>query len=69
MSNRLPTGVGRRAQFTRIPPGSSQGAATGGSGHAHANLRTAGDSSITTVKDIQEAVAHAGVCETHLPLN
>lgn len=55
------TGVGGGAQFTRVSPGSSQRAATGSSGHAHTNLRTAGDSSVTPAEDVQEAVANTGI--------
>lgn len=55
------TGVGGGAQFAGVSPGSSQGAATGSSSHAHSDLRTAGDSSVTTGKDVQEAVANTGI--------
>lgn len=58
-------GVGGRAQFTGVSPGSSQGAATGGSSHTHAYLRTTGDPPITTCKDVQEAVANTGIHTAH----
>lgn len=50
------TGVAGGAQFTRVPPSSSEGAATGSSGHAHADLQAAGDSSISAGVGVQEAV-------------
>lgn len=52
------TGVAGGAQFTRVPPGSSQRTATGSSGHAHADLQAAGDSSIATSVGVQEAVTN-----------
>lgn len=55
------TGVGRGAQFTGVSPGSSQRAAAGGSGHAHADLSAAGDSSVSAGEHVQEAVPNAGV--------
>lgn len=58
-------GVVGRAQFTGVSPGSSLGAATRSSGHTHSDLHTAGDSSVTTCTDIQEAVADTGIHAAH----
>lgn len=55
------TGVGGGAQFTRVAPGSSQGTATGRSGHAHTDLGAAGNSTVATCEYVQEAVADADI--------
>lgn len=60
-TKKLRTGVGRGAQFTGVSPGSAQRAAAGGPGHAHTDLGTAGDSSVSAGQHVQEAVPNAGV--------
>lgn len=59
------SGVGGRTEFTRVSPGSSQGAAAGGSGHPHSNLCTARDPTISSSQDIKEAVPNASVHTAH----
>lgn len=55
------TGVGKGAEFTGVSPGSSQRAAAGGPGYAHADLSAAGYSSISAGEHVQEAVPDARV--------
>lgn len=57
----LRTGVDGGAEFTGVPPGSSQGAAAGGAGDAHADLSAAGDAPVAASQRIQETVAHSRV--------
>lgn len=59
------SGVGGRAEFTWVSPGSSQRAAAGGSGHPHSYLCTAGDTTISTSQDIKEAVPNTNVHTAH----
>lgn len=55
------TGVGCGAEFTGVSPSFPVGAAAGSSSYAHANLCAAGDSSIATGKDVQEAVTNTSI--------
>lgn len=55
------TGVDGWAELTGVSPGSSQGAAAGGAGDAHADLSAAGDAPVAASQRIQETVAHSRV--------
>jgi len=59
--DKVRTRVGGGAEFTGVSPGSAQGAAAGGSGHAHSDLGAAGDAAVAAAQRVQEAVAHARV--------
>ena len=55
------TGVGGRAEFTGVSPGTSQGAAAGRAADADPHLHTAGELALAPGAVLKEAVPHAGV--------
>lgn len=59
------SGVGGWAEFTGVPPCSSERTAAGGSGHPHSNLCTAGDATVSSRQNIKEAVPNTGVHTAH----
>lgn len=55
------TGVGQRAQLTRVAPSPTQGATAGGPGDANPDLHTAGNATVPSILYVQETVPDPGI--------